>query len=168
MVVVGEAPVWWRKNSLAEAGKLMLATSFAHLQTQQDKCTQAWGLGQCRRWDADFEQGTIRFENADDWIITAPAQAVGSYRKTDSSWEWAWSNSSIEPRLAEHSRLTRDYAAEFKLKHFSSPIVKCTEADAWQFAAVACVVGNADGVYRAPSGGLLIFLTFGPVDIRKP
>lgn len=160
--------MWWRKNPLAEAGKLMLAASFSHLQERQDACTAAWGFGACKRWDADLEQGTIRFVNADDWVITAPVQVVGSYRKTDSSWEWAWNNPSVKPRLADLARLTRDYAAEFKLKQFESPTLRCTEADGWQFAAVASLVGNVDGVYRAPFGDILVFLTFGPVDIRKP
>ncbi len=159
--------MWWRTNPKAEAGKLMLAASFSHLQKQQEACAQTWGLGQCERWDANLEQGWIRFVHPDGRVITAPVQVVGSYRGADSSWEWAWYNPSVEPSLAEHARLARDYAAEFDLKKFSSPVLKCTEADAWQFAAVACLAGNADGVYRAPFGDILVFLTFGPVDIQE-
>lgn len=115
-----------------------------------------------------MEQGTIRFINADDWIITAPIQVVGTYSKQDSSWLWGWDHPSVDSRLAEHARLARDYASEFKLKRFNTRMLTCTEADAWQFAAVACLVGNADGVYRAPFNDTFLFMTFGPVDIQKP
>jgi hypothetical protein len=158
--------MWWRKNPLVDAGKLMLDASFTHLQERQAACEEAWGLGRCDRWDANLEEGWIRFAHQDGRVITAPVQVVGSYSQSDSSWEWAWNNPNVEPRLAKHAELARDYAAEFKLKQFTSPILTCSEGDAWQFAAVACLVGEADGVYRAPFGDLLVFLTFGPVEIK--
>jgi len=41
------------------------------------------------------------------------------------------------------------------------------EEDAWQMAALACVIGDAQGVYRGPAGETFVFIAFGEPEIRK-
>jgi hypothetical protein len=53
------------------------------------------------------------------------------------------------------------------LHRLTTQKLECTEDEAWEFTALACKLGNAQGGYRGPMGPTLVFMTFGKVSLSK-
>ena len=119
------------------------------------------------RWDADLEVGTLTFTNADGWRVTAPMQVVGTLNTADNTWLWGWDHPSVPEPLRAHSQLVRDFGATHDLEAFTVRRIEAGEQDGWQFAALACYLAKAQGVYRGPSGSTMLFMTFGELTIDK-
>ncbi len=112
-----------------------------------------WGLGEAD-WNVDQDQGEIVFTRADGITATAPVQIVGTY------------NTEIR-RMAVHAKRVRDYGKQHGIKRLTTRKLGCSEDDAWELAAVACKLCEAQGAYRGPAGTAFVFLTFGEVTLSK-
>jgi hypothetical protein len=146
----------------------VLRRSLKDLQRKTDAADAAWGLKTAERWEADLEAGTISFVNAKGWTITAPVQLVGVYMG-DGTWLWAWEHKSLPAGwVARDSRLAKAFGEAHGLPAFTTGAQECTEITAWEFTAVACHLGGAQGAYRGATGnGGYWFMTFGQVSIDK-
>lgn len=116
------------------------------------------------RWDADLEAGTIRFSGRKT-VATARVQVIGTYNQKDGTWLWGWDHPSVPAPLAVTAKAMRAYGARHRLPKLTTRKIACTEAEAWQFAAVATYLTGAQGAYRGPSGTTLIFMTYGTVEL---
>ena len=125
-----------------------------------------WGLGRCDRWDLDQEDGRLRF-TFPDLIVECDAQIIGSWDSVSTTWRWAWSNASVAEALRVMSTKIRDYGCQHHIRELTDEKWKASEADAWRVAALACVLCDAQGIYRGPAGGTFVFIAFGSQDIRK-
>ena len=100
-------------------------------------------------------------------IATCPAQIVGSFDTDTSTWLWGWANPSISDPLKRDSLRIRDYGQQQKITRLTSTEWRCTEADAWAMAALACTLCEAQGVYRGPAGTSFVFISFSKVTLSK-
>lgn len=135
------------------------------LQTSAHSAT--WHLGQEENWSADLDAGTIVFTFADGTTATANIQVVGTYNTQDGTFLWGWDHPSVPEELRAHAKLAREWGEANNVNDFTERMVECSEDDAWQFAAVANRLANANGVYRGPAGTALVFMTFGEVKLEK-
>ena len=126
-----------------------------------------WGLGQEKNWVANHEQGTITFMFADGTQVTAPMQIVGTYNIADGTFKWGWDHPNVREPLRKHAELALKFGQDNQLTNFTTPVVACTENDAWAFTYTAAKLGNANGVYEGPTGDTLLFMTFGEVLVSK-
>ena len=121
-----------------------------------------------RSWTVDQEAGTIIFDHPTDGTrATAPLQIVGTYNPQDGTWLWAWDHPSILEPLRAHAEIVRRYGAEHDIEELVSAKLECSEDDCWRFAALACHLGEAQGAYRGPTGGPLVFLTYGGMTLSQ-
>jgi hypothetical protein len=118
-----------------------------------------------RNWVADHEAGTITFDHPNGTRATAPLQIVGTYNPQDGTWLWAWSHPSILESLRAHAETVRRYGVEHDIEELQSAKLDCSEDDCWRFAALACHLNGAQGAYRGPTAGPLVFLTYGAVTL---
>lgn len=125
---------------------------------------RSWGLGTADRWDLDQRGGQIRWTFPDK-IATAPAQIIGSYNRSTTSWVWAWANDSILPEMSRDSRLVRDWAEANGHTGLALPRVEVDEETAGTIAAVALRVTRATGFYRGSGSAAFPIITFGPVTL---
>ncbi|HYC72982.1 MAG TPA: hypothetical protein VEB66_17350 [Opitutaceae bacterium] len=125
-----------------------------------------WGLGHAERWDLNQKDGRLIFTFPDK-IVSCPAQIIGTWHRPSQTWRWAWSNQSVEKPLTAHSEMIRAYGAERKIEQLITAKWSAAEEDAWQMAALACVIGDAQGIYRGPAGETFVFIAFGKPEIRK-
>ncbi|MGW3246766.1 DUF6882 domain-containing protein [Streptomyces sp. NPDC001070] len=125
-----------------------------------------WGLGTADRWDLDQRTGEITWTFPDK-IATAPAQIIGSYNRSTSSWVWAWANDDILPAMSRDSEKVRDWAAANGHAGLALPRVEVDEETAGTIAAVALRVTGATGFYRGGSGTAFPIITFGPVTLTS-
>lgn len=127
---------------------------------------RTWGLGTADRWDLDQSTGEIKWTFPDK-VATAPAQIIGSYNRSTSSWVWAWANDSILPAMSRDSEKVRDWAAANGHAGLALPRVEADEETAGTIAAVALRITGATGFYRGGSGTAFPIITFGPVTLTS-
>lgn len=120
-----------------------------------------------RSWNVDQETGTIIFDHENGTRVTAPLQIIGTYNPEDGTWLWAWDHPSILEPLRAHAETVRRYGAKHGIAELTSARLECSEADCWRFAALACHLNDAQGAYRGPTGGPLVFLTYGTATLTK-
>ena len=137
------------------------------ISQQTHKHNEKWGIGKSIRWDADLEEGIIKWTFPEK-IVSAPVQVLFTYVPAEQSLMWSWNNTSVKEKLAKDSLKLKAWGEERNLSQFTTPEFKCSEAEAWGYAAIAAKVAEANGIYRGPSGRAFIFFAYGELSESKP
>lgn len=116
-------------------------------------------------WSVDLDQGVIRFTAA-SYVATAPVQVIGTYNMRDGTFLWGWDHPSIPESRRADAKLARQFGELQGLSQYTTRKVSCTEAEAWQFTAVASYLAGANGTYRGKSGPTLVYMNFGKVTVE--
>ena len=145
----------------------LMEQSMEELRLKTAAHDAGWHLAKAS-WDVDQDAGTIIFTRPDGITATCPVQIIGTYNTGDGTWLWGWDHPSVVPPLQEHARKVKVYGEQHAIPRLVTRKVSCTEDEAWQFAALACKLCEAQGAYRGPSGPTLVFMTFGTVSLSKP
>jgi len=145
--------------------KELLEMSMEELRLKTIAHQKGWGLGKATRWSLDQSRGDLIFTFGDGVVATCPAQIIGSFDSADDSWLWAWANPSIDDSLQRDSLRVRDYGQLHQIDRLTSPAWAGKEADAWEMAALACKLCEAQGAYRGPGGTASVFMTFASVKL---
>jgi hypothetical protein len=157
----------WMSPQLPDMADLegTLARSMAEIELKQHGHTAGWGFEHTERWDVDLDRGLIQFSNADGVTATANVQVIGTYNSEDGSWLWGWDHPSVPAPLAKAAELARSFGEMHYLGRYTNPMIRCTEADAWEFTAVALHLSGGEAAYRGPSGSTFLFMTFSGVTL---
>jgi len=145
--------------------RTLLEKSMNELRAKTMGHQTGWGFGKAAQWSLDMSQGDLLFTFADGVVATCPAQIVGSLDTESGSWLWAWANPSIPDALKRDSLRVREYGQQRKIERLIAEEWPCTEEEAWRMAALACLLCNAQGVYRGPAGTALVFISFASVKL---
>jgi hypothetical protein len=144
--------------------QLLLDASMEELRLKTMAHQQGWGFGKAARWDLDQSRGDLIF-TFDKVLATCPAQIIGSFDTADDSWLWAWANPSIDEPLKRDSLRVKEYGQQQQIDRLTSAEWSGDEDDAWEMAALACKLCQAQGAYRGPAGTAFVFMTFGEVTL---
>ena len=148
---------------IAEPAELVFGRAESEIALKTDLFRSIFG-DEPFDWAVDLEAGTITFTSATK-RVTAPVQVIGTYNSLDGTFLWGWDHPSIpEPRRAD-ARLARRFGELQNLPSFTTRMVECSEAQAWEFTAVAMYLAGAQGAYRGPAGTTLVYMTFGEMTI---
>ena len=139
--------------------------SMNELRLRTEAHIGTWGLDEAS-WSTDLQEGTIEFLSPKGLRITAPMRVVGTYNTEDGTWLWGWDHPSVPKALTDHARQARAFGETHGLVEYTTRKVVCDEAQGWEFAAVACHLAGAQGVYCGPDGPARVFMTFGTVTIQ--
>ncbi|MFC5606404.1 antitoxin YezG family protein [Variovorax soli] len=135
------------------------------LREKTDAATAAWGLGREERWNIDLQAGILSFHFPQGQQVDVPIQVVGTYNQADGTFLWGWDHPSVPEPLRRAAQAVRVYGQEQSIEELDQREVRCSEDQAWEFAAVAAHLDNAVGAYRGATGKTLLFMTFGrPMD----
>lgn len=147
--------------------EFLVQQSVEGLKVQTAAHSAAWRLGEEASWSVDQDKGIVQFLFADGVVATAPVQIIGTYNPQSGTFLWGWDHPSVVEPLSRAATLVRRYGEEHNVVSFTTREVYCTEAEAWTFTAVAAALDSANGAYRANSGGPLVYMTFGDVQLEK-
>lgn len=147
--------------------KALLEASMAQLRAKTAGHQSGWRFGEAKRWDLNQSRGDLIFTFDDGVIATCPAQIIGSFDTARGTWLWAWENPFVVDSLKRDSLRVREYGQQHKIARLTLAEWRCTEADAWSMAALACKLCDAQGVYRGPAGTAFVFISFGKVQLSK-
>lgn len=126
-----------------------------------------WGLADAS-WRLDQSERRLVFDALDGTTASADAQIVGTYDSEQGSWLWAWAHEGVAPPLRRHAERLRALGQQHGWPRLTEPQFDCTENEAWDFAALACKVCEAEGAYRGTDHAVLIFMTFTEVRVVAP
>ena len=154
--IFGNALVKTGPEQLVEVGSVIDYTTLVDRAAEElrHKTRTAVDLFQIdqARWDVDLDAGTIIFTSPKGLVATAPVQVVGTLNSVDSTWLWAWANSSLPEPVTRHAQTVREYGRKHHITELTERkfAVDEDESDCWRFADVACYLGEAQGAYRGP------------------
>ena len=154
------------ENSQPPDFETLLARSIEELRLKTEAHDGMWHIGESS-WAVDQDVGTIVFTNQ-VFTVTAPVQIIGTYNTNDGTWLWGWNHPSVLPPLQEHARQVYEYGRANGIERLTTQKLACSENEAWELAALACTLCDAQGAYRGPSGPTLVYMTFGTLQITKP
>jgi len=138
----------------------IFASAEAEREAKADAALTQWGIGGGGSWSADLARGLIRFETPHGRFV-GDMQFIGSFNSADGSWIWGWDHPTPFPdTIAAHARSVREFGERNGLEALTQRRIQADEMDGWAFADLACHLADAQGVYRAPSGDVVTFLTF--------
>ncbi len=144
---------------LNEGREMIDRTSKAH--------RERWGLGSAKKWVLNQDEGRIIW-SFEDHIASAPAQILGSWNATVSSWVWSWDNDSVQAPLRTTAEVVRALGVEQGVGALTTSPLKLDEAQVRDLVAVAFRLAACTGLYHHFDGVLATYVTFGPVTIEEP
>ncbi|MEM7039426.1 MAG: DUF6882 domain-containing protein, partial [Bacteroidota bacterium] len=119
------------------------------------------------QWEVDQARGTIIWVFSDGVRGEAPVKIVGSYNVQQGDWLWGWANQSLRPDLRIDDAV-REWGQENEVAPFTEASAACEVETARAWAALAAELTDANGLYYARSGPMVIFMTFGTVTLSRP
>ena len=141
--------------------------SIEGLRQQTAAHSATWLLGEEDTWSVDQGDGTITFAFSGGLVAKAPVQIIGTYNPREGTFLWGWNHPSVPEPLRTHAELAKEFGACNQVSQFTSRQVKCSEIEAWGFAAAAARLAKANGAYRADAGGPLVYMTFAKCGCTK-
>jgi len=145
---------------------VLLARSMVELQVKTRAHAAVWDLDKAS-WSFDQDAGTITFTVKGGVTAVCPVQIVGTYSIEEGTFLWGWDHPSVVPALQEHVRVVKAYGEKQGIEQLVTKKLKCTEEEAWGFTALACMLAQAQGGYRAPTGAVRLFVTFGQPKLSR-
>lgn len=147
---------------------LRLRTALAWLQERTAAESKGWALGSEENWNADLDEGWLRWTFADGRVMQAEVQVVGTYNTANGTFLWGWDHPSVPEPLRRAAKLAQALGAREYFLRLTTRTIACTEDEAWQFTALAAKLDDATGAYRGNANGTWVYMAYGrPVAIRE-
>lgn len=168
MRTVLAALAFFAASAIAQTPEDFIRQSVEGLKAQTAAHSGTWRLGQESKWNVDQDKAEIVFTFPDGVVARAPVQIIGTLNTESNSFLWGWDHPSIVPALRKHAAAAREWGEKNNVQKFTTRLVPTSEEEAWQFTAVAARIAHANGAYRARAGAVLVFVTFGEIQLSRP
>jgi len=136
-----------------------IALAYQDMLIQHKLHATSWKFGKEKAWTADLGAGVIMFTFEGGHTGTAHFQTIGIFKEKETSFTWGWALDSVPSSLSKHAKLAKKWGRQHQHPAFLQQTVQCDMEQAWNFAAVARKVANANSVYRGRIGDSFIFMT---------
>jgi hypothetical protein len=145
---------------------LYWAQAWADLRIRQGEMARRLKLTDAT-WKVNQEAGLIEFERADGALVRAPVQIIGSWNPKNEMFTWGWDHPSVHTRCRADAERTRWFGDAHEVRDLTARQVRVSEAEAWRLTAVAMKVNAAQGAYRGPTEGPVVFMTMGDLKVLE-
>ena len=146
--------------------RMLLSRSIEELKIKTTAHDSLFNLGTAA-WSANLEKGIIEFTSPNGMKATCSLQVIGTLNTQDGTWLWSWGNDTIASKLQAHAKIVKGYGERHRIQQLTMRKFPCSEETAWEFAAIACKLGNAEGAYRGQAGSVNVFMTYDDVELTK-
>jgi hypothetical protein len=152
-----QAP-WQRQPIFPTTWPELLAQAEAYSDECQERLKAEFSLLDYPRYDYDQESATLVFSGADRPNLKLTIQVIGSWAAKSGTWLWAWENDSILLGAREHVHVLQKFGLQNGFQRLSDAHWEAEQTDAWEMTRVACLLLQADGVYRSPDDDGALFM----------
>lgn len=147
-------------ESLSPEADSLLAVACAEFNTKQAELKSIWRLDEYKRWGFSQDDGLIKLEFKDGAQLIADGQILGSYAKSDKSWEWAWNNPNVSDNVKGDSLAVKKLGDELNISYLVSGT---TTVPSDVFISYLCAIGlkatGSIGIFRGSAGAIDIFIS---------
>jgi hypothetical protein len=127
----------------------LVAVANARLSKTWALHSATWNFGHEISYRLDPARGCIVFNFEGGAQVTAPAQLIGTYTRSTSSFLWAWADPAFTgSALAAVSVSLRRFGARRRWEPMTSPTVECSQHIAWAFNSLSFLLTRADGAFE--------------------
>jgi hypothetical protein len=153
-----ERAPWQRRAVFSSNWDELLTEAQLHTQECVQRLESEFFLLEYERYDYDQESATLVFSAADRPNLTMNIQVIGSWAAESGTWLWAWENDSILASAKEHVHVLKKLGEQNGFERLTEALWEATQADAWEMTRLACLLLQADGIYRAPDEDGALFM----------
>src|SRR5262249_40609031 len=114
--------------------------------------------GSWERFDIDQEAAAFTLSSDGKVRVRADMRIVGSLSRTSHTWLWSWGNGQIVEGARRGVDWLQALGRQDDPPRPAEPKWSAEEVDAWEVTAVACLLLQAEGAYRAPGARADAFL----------
>lgn len=134
---------------------------------QQRRFQETW-LKDYDRYDIDTHGGQLLLTRGES-RTAFDLQSLGSFCKSDSTWQWAWANPNIPEPMSRASAKLKPVGTQFGLKYLEEGTISIPDERFPQYlGCIALKVTQLDGIFWAPSGDMeFYFLISNPREIAS-
>ena len=122
-------------------------------------------IGLQDRFYYDLPKGTIIFSKKTGLLfkkleptLIADIIPVGTHVDKHDSFQWGWAADTFPEEIVSKSKKLIALASITNLQAFEKPKFECDKIMAWEIACMACEHLQGQGVYRAPTGQVMLYL----------
>tara|TARA_R110002094_G_scaffold135980_2_gene127708 strand:- start:814 stop:1278 length:465 start_codon:yes stop_codon:yes gene_type:complete len=136
-----------------------VARSVNDLNAKQARLSTEYGLGTWTDYRLDLAARRLSFlDQAGVVVWDAQITPIGTFRRSDSTWQWFWAIPSLpeDVRAASEALQSLEQVTGFDL--FSLPAMEADEGMPWELAAMSVRSLDAMGCYHAASGDVEVFV----------
>lgn len=158
-------------DELSPEADKFLAESTRDFTKKQRTFQKTWRTDDVSSYGFDQETGVLALEYADGSRVEAEAHVVGSYQVSDNTWEWAWHNPNVMPRVSKKSAAVKQFGNKFNINYlqagkFEAPKPRTTMLG--YLHAIGLKAMAAEGLYFAKHEKLEVVLAvMNPKRVRE-
>jgi hypothetical protein len=152
--------------SAAPSWEALLARARAELADRTALCDGLFGLG-AADWSLDLAAGAIGFAAPGKPAARAAVQIVGTLDPVTGTWLWGWDHPSVPNALRRAAERARALGVARGLASLTMCRLAATDAEAWDWTALAALLDGAEGAYAAPGERARVFLVFAGVTLGQ-
>lgn len=138
----------------------LLATASEWSIARQERAKATYGIDARPAWFYDGERRVMRFYDPAGTTggVLADVDIVGTFSVKTSTFMWRWANDGASDEERARMSPVRVFG---EVRGFSRLTEECwegTQLDAWDVTRIAAYLLGAEGLYRAPSDNLYLFM----------
>jgi hypothetical protein len=127
-----------------------LAAAQDELDRKQQHLKTVYGLGTHQAFAVDYVSGTLDFIANEVPVVRASILPVATHNPEKGSLKWGWANQQLPDTVRADARRVSGLYDITGFDMFRNEALECEESMAWEVAALACKLLDAEGVYRVP------------------
>jgi hypothetical protein len=117
------------------------------LKQLQDKFNKDYEISFYENWFYNQVTGLLTFSTGDK-ELNFKYFDIGSFSEKSKTWKWSWDNEDTLDNVKTKALLMKEFGQVNNIVKLTNGLFDCSEAEAWEFAAIAAKLGNGLGVYR--------------------
>lgn len=143
-----------------------LASAIEYHNENTETLNSDWSFDNFEEWGFDQITGIFFLRLADDSRVEADGQIYGSFSESGKSWEWAWNNPNAEESMSKDAFMIKEYGEKEGIEYLTTGMIPVPDITfATYLASIGEKICNAQGVYPATAGPIIVFI--GLKNLRK-
>jgi len=138
---------------LSAEADLFLKDALSEFNAKQDLLIERWGWDRCLEWSFDIRTAGLSVHIKDLGQLQAEGFLIGTYCRSDGSFEWAWNNPRYDAFATCRSVKVRELGARLQLSYLEAGMVPAPGHDYVSYlGAVAVKATDSAGLFWSDEG----------------
>lgn len=133
--------------------------STPYYQQVTRQLNEQWPLELAIDWQLDYQLGEITWELADQRILKAQVQIIGTYNAQNKGFIWGWDHPSVSWKMHQEASFIREFGQRHHIRALTKAQLTVNEQELQDLLEIAVWLGKAEGGYIAEVADTQVLLT---------